>query len=113
MANEYIKNIAREGRATRWAAGHLISDVYDKLATGKKRLAEAIAQLYLIDGAAARSLNVLADHCVYLCGVGKEGVLEHLRMQFDGADILTKPFTSVFKATADAAISAMEGKRGT
>ena len=72
MAHEYIKSIARDGRATRWMACHLLSDVYDKLATDeKKRWAESSAQSYLLSGAEARPRNALADRCLYLFGVGE------------------------------------------
>ena len=44
MANAYIQNIAREGRATRWLACHLLSDVYGKLATDEKNDGQSLAR---------------------------------------------------------------------
>ena len=107
MANAYIRNIAREGRDTRWLACHLLSDVYGKLATDeKKRWAESSAQSYLLDGVEARVLSALAENCASLCGPGSGSVLEHLSLQFDGADIFTKPFPPGFKSPAESVTKA-------
>ena len=60
----------------------------------------------------SRALNALANHFVYLCGVGGDSALAHLSLQFDDAEILTKPFRAGFKATAGSAISEMDVYRG-
>ena len=40
MENTYLKNISRDGRATRWMASYLIPDVYGKLTTGEKNVGQ-------------------------------------------------------------------------
>ena len=57
----------------------------------------------------ARALNALAESFVSLCGSGGSSVLDHLSLQFDGADILMKPFPSGFKASAESAIKERTG----
>ena len=110
MSNSYVRNISREGRAMRWIAGNLMSDVYDKLtADAKKGWAEASAQSYLIAGVEARVLGALADHCNYLCRSGQDCALDHISLQFDGADILMRPFPPNFKTGAEEAIKTRTG----
>ena len=110
MSNNYLRNISREGRAMRWIAGTLIPDVYEKLtADAKKGWAEASAQSYLIAGVEARVLGALAGHCNYLCRGGQDYALDHISLQFDGADILMRPFPPNFKTGAEEAIKARTG----
>ena len=110
MSSAYLRNISREGRSTRWMASYPIPDVYGKLTAGEKKgWAEASAQSYLLAGVAARVLEALADHCMYLCRSGKGCALEHMGLQFGGDDVIMKPFPANFKESAKEEIATRTG----
>ena len=108
--NAHLKNISREGRVMRWMATHMIPDVYEKLdIEGKKNWAEASAQSYFLAGVESRVLEALVEHCESLCTGGSGRVLDHISLQFDGAEISMRPFPMDFKCSAEKFISEKTG----
>ena len=82
----------------RWLATYMIPDVYEKLdIDGKKNWAEASAQSYFLTGIEAGILEAIVEHCAYLCSSGSGRVLDHISLQFDGAEIAMRPFPMDFK----------------
>ena len=102
MDNAYVKNISREGRVMRWLATHMIPDIYEKLdIDGKKNWAEASAQSYFLAGIEARIPEALVEHCEFLCRGGSGRVLDHISLQFGGAEIAIRSFHMGFKKSAE------------
>ena len=110
MDNAYVENIAREGRVMRWLATYMIPDVYEKLdIDGKKNWAEASAQSYFLTGIEAGILEAIVEHCAYLCSSGSGRVLDHISLQFDGAEIAMRPFPMDFKQSTESYVAKKTG----
>ena len=80
--------------------------MYDRLVgEEKKKWAEGSAQSYFLARIEARVLDSFASHCVEICKPVSGRVLEHLSLQFDGAEVLMDSFPPDFKVSAEDAIA--------
>ena len=80
--------------------------MYDRLVgEEKKKWADGSAQSYFPARIEARVMDSFASHCVEICKPGSGRVLEHISLQFDGAEVLMDSFPPDFKGSAERAIA--------
>ena len=76
----------------------MIPGLYEMLtADGKKKWSEASAQSYFLAGVESRILEAFREYCKFICRSGQAASLEHISLQFDGADVLINPMPDDFK----------------
>ena len=108
--NAYVQDMSREGRVMRWLATYMIPDLYTKLdVEGRKNWTEASAQSYFLAGVEARVLEALVEHCVHICSNGAGRVMDHISLQFDGAEVVMRPFPADFKSSSEIYIAKKTG----
>ena len=65
---------------------------------------EVSAQPYFLAGFESGILEASREHCKFICRSGQVSKLEHISLQFGGADVLINPMPGDFKKSAEDAI---------
>ena len=110
--NAILIGISREGRVVRWLSAYIIPELYQRLrADPCKSWNEAIAQSYFLAGIESRATVAFYEYCKNLCSGEWDPYLAHMSLQFDGSDVLVRPFPGNFRAQAETWIEDRTGFR--
>ena len=71
---------------------------------GEKKWSEASAHPYFLAGVESRILEAFREYCKFICRSGQSSRLEHISLQFDGADVMISPMPDDFEKSAEDAI---------
>ena len=110
--NAILRGISREGRVVRRLSAYIIPELYELLrADTYKSWPEARAQSYFLAGIESRMTFAFYEYCKNLCSGEGELYLAHMGLQFDGADVLVRPFPDNFRSQAETWIQKRTGFR--
>ena len=110
--NDILRGIYREGRVIRWLSASVLPELYGRLcADPEKPWPEASAQSYFLAGIESRVIYSFYEYCKNLCSFDGGPYLTHMSLQFDGADVMIRPFPDNFRPQAETWIEERTGFR--
>ena len=111
-SNAIHRGISRECRVVRWISAYIAPELYERLrADPCKSWPDASAQSYFLAGIESRVAFSFYEYCKHLCSGEGGPFLAHMSLQFDGADVLIRPFPGNFRTKAETWIEERTGFR--